>query len=476
MRLLLYTLLSLGFSLKAYTQIIWTTPVSVAASTYGNYYPRVMLDRSGDPLVSWGSDADEAQFSRWTGSSFATPITLTPSSMPIFSYNWAGPEIASYGDTVYVVVKEIPETDSTKHVYLVRSFDGGQNFSAPIRVDHVADSLTSLAAVTTDNSGHPIVTFMKFSPGMHHPRYVVARSHDHGSSFMPNVNASDFAGDEVCDCCPPAIINEGSRTIMMFRNNLSNKRTMFAAISSDNGHTFPGGMEIDNTNWTVPVCPSSGPDGVVLGDTLYAVYRSSAGGSSKVYLSKSLLTGSNLVSNNTISTNFTGITSQDYPRIAKDGNVAVLSWKQTGGGSTRAIVSFTHDIRSGFTDIDTVGDPGVNSVDVAIHDGEVHLVWADNVSGTVKYVKGYYFPSNVPASGRSQHTRIYPNPAHDHFTADISNVTKCTLVDITGKQTALSIEPGAETKVSLEQVPAGSYIVLIEDASGKLHSSRLVKQ
>jgi hypothetical protein len=477
MKAVLYTLLCAVVSIHALAQgIIWTTPVSIGASSYGNYYPRIMLDRSGDPLVTWGSSSNEAQFSRWTGSSFSTPTTLTASSLPIFSYTWAGPEIASYGDTVYVVVKEIPETDSTKHVYLFRSFDGGQNFSAPIRVDYVADSLTSLAAVTTDNSGHPIVTFMKYMPGMHHPVYVVTRSHDHGTSFMPNVAASSFAGSEVCDCCPPAIINEGSRTIMMFRNNLSNKRTMFAALSNDNGHTFNGGLEIDDTKWTVSICPSSGPDGVVLGDTLYAVYRSSAGGSSKVYLSKSLFTGPVLAANKTVTGNFTGISSQDYPRIARHGNAALVSWRQTGSGSSRAIVSFTHDIRSGFTDIDTVGEPGVNSVDVAISDGEVHLVWADNVSGTVKYVKGYYFPANVPNIDRAQHTRVYPNPAFDHFTTDIPNIAKCILVDISGKQTALNIQPGSTARISLEDVPTGTYVILLEDSSGKLHSSRLVKQ
>jgi hypothetical protein len=102
---------------------------------------------------------------------------------------------------------------------------------------------------------------------------------------------------------------------------------MWAGISNDGGATFPTTLEIDTTNWMLMSCPSSGPDGFVLGDTLYSVFMSAASGTSLVHFGRASLSG--MAARHTrITGMFTGLTSQNYPRMANAGSAACAVWVQ----------------------------------------------------------------------------------------------------------------------------------------------------
>src|SRR5262245_53432048 len=86
--------------------ITWTAGMNISANTYGNFHPRMALDAAGNPLVIWGRMANESvYFSRWNGSAFTTPVALNPPWLTVATATWMGPDIASKGDTVYVVAK-----------------------------------------------------------------------------------------------------------------------------------------------------------------------------------------------------------------------------------------------------------------------------------------------------------------------------------------------------------------------------------
>src|SRR5689334_9658293 len=168
-----------------YSQITWMGAGSnLNVSSTGNDHPRVVMNASGNPLVLWGH-TNRAMFSRWNGTSFTTPVMLNPMSMTIAEDFWMGPDIASHGDTVYVVFKQTPEADTASHIYIVRSFDGGVNFSTPFRVDWVDDVITRFPAITADDSGNPVVTYMKFDINFMDAQWVVVKSTDYGSTFSP---------------------------------------------------------------------------------------------------------------------------------------------------------------------------------------------------------------------------------------------------------------------------------------------------
>jgi hypothetical protein len=468
-----FTLIVSLFTATSFGQsITWSAPVSIAPSTYGNYHPRIVLDRSGDPMVLWGTGM-KAAFAKWNGSSFSTPVYITSATM-VFGASWAGPDIANHGDTVYVVVKRTPETDSTMHSYLLRSYDGGQSFQAPVRLDYIGDSLSRFPTVTTDAVGNPIVGFMKFNSSFGDARYVVTRSMDYGASFMADRKASAFNGANVCDCCPGAILSSGNKVVMLYRNNASNIRTMWAGISTDNGNSF-NGLQVDNTNWMVMACPSSGPDGVIIGDSLYTVFRSSAAGT-RIYTSKASITNPQLMYSSAYAPGFPSSGSQDYPRIANAGDAGAMVWKEVINGKSKACMAFTSSVPGGFpSDYDTVANANVNNVDVAMRPGEVHVVWENTSTGTVMYRKGTYnVPNAIAALPGRTHIDVYPNPAKEYITIPVSDVVSCSIADITGRKYELrTVQANGQCIISVAHLAPGSYTLTFSDKEGKQYSSKV---
>ncbi len=199
--------LAILFTIDLQGQVTWEPTIDVAASHFDNNHPRMTTDGAGHPVIIWGKGSD-IQFTKWNGTGFSQPIKLNPGGISVASAEWMGPDIASHGDTIYVVYKQIPENLTTSHIWCMRSFDSGLTFDQPVRVDFTGDSLNRFPTVTTDPLGNPIVAFMKFNPSFGDARWVVTRSEDFGSSFLPDIKASGWSGpsSHVCDCCPATIV------------------------------------------------------------------------------------------------------------------------------------------------------------------------------------------------------------------------------------------------------------------------------
>ncbi|MCD6010876.1 MAG: hypothetical protein K0Q79_738 [Flavipsychrobacter sp.] len=481
MRKIFTTLLLIASGYSGFSQVTWGTPVTVYTGSGANLRPRVAVNRNGDPYVLWGMNNTRAYFSKWNGTSFTTPV-IASGTLVTAAQDWMGPEMAAFGDTVYVAVKATPEL--TTPAYLVHSYDGGATFATPVRVDYIGSDISRFPTVTPNATGDPIVAFMKFDSGsmaMNTGRYVVARSSDGGMTFSSDVLASSPSND-VCDCCPASIISSGSKVIMLYRDNASNIREMWAGISTDGGITFPTRMAVDSTNWMLSSCPSSGPDGFVIGDSLYTVFMSSASGKALVYLSRSSLSMGNM-SHVRITGNFTGLNSQNFPRIANSNNTSAVVWVQnTTPAAVNVAYSFTADIASGFsgyTNIPGATSSGIRNADVAMSPGAIHVVWQDNTGNKVMYVKGTYSTVGITNVAKEV-IDVYPNPAGDNFTVSLKNVGKigyCYLSDVTGRQIDITPVVGNERATfSVKGIAKGNYYFVLVDETGKQYSSKLILQ
>lgn len=374
--------------------VVWDSPQQVAGSNYGNLHPRIRTDRAGNPVILWGKTSSQSvYFSRMSSGNFTAPVTLNPVSQPAFTASWAGPDITSFGDTIYAVYKHTPE--DTNHIYLTHSYDAGFTFSTPVRVDFIADSISRFPTVSTDQSGNPLVAFMKFDPGFINSRYVVSKSTDYGLSFSQDVLASGFSGGTVCDCCPASLINRNNKTLMLYRDNLNNVRTIWAGLSTDGGSNFLSGFEADPTGWVINACPATGPDGVLIGDSLFTVFMSAATGNSLVYLSSLDLSNPVFVSVIPLTGNFSGLSNQNYPRISQEGSSVGIVWPQSINGQGQLAFKFTQDIHTITTNtFDTIALGNIENADIHIYKDEIHVVWQDNASGTVWYRKGSITSTN----------------------------------------------------------------------------------
>ena len=481
MKQLFTSLLLLAAACQSMAQTItWGSPVTVSSGATSNLHPRIALNRSGNPLVLWGQSDTRANFSRWSGSSFTTPVALNP-SFTVFAQSWAGPDLASFGDTVYATMKKNPETSDTNHCFLVHSYDGGATFSAPVRVDNIDTSLSRFPVVTTTSTGGPLVAFMKFNTMFNDAKYVVSRSADYGNTFSADALASGTAGD-VCDCCPAAIVTSGSKAAVLFRNNLSNIRDIWSGVSTDGGATFPANAAVDSTNWMITSCPSTGPDAFTIADSLYTVFASSGSGTYRVYLNRSSLSGT-VSATKLITGAVTGLSSQNYPRIANAGSAATAVWKQVSGGVNMICMAFTGNISNGFSGFDTLAmGSGMMNADVAMTPGAIHIVYEDDNTGKLMYVKGTYtIPStSVVAAVSKERIDIYPNPASDNFSVNVARIgviASSFLTDATGKR--INIKYTIKNDIAtfpLTGIAKGNYYFVLNEENGAMHYSKIVVQ
>lgn len=484
MRKFLSSITLIVFASTVYAQngITWNSmDMDIANNSYDNMHPRIVMDGSGNPLVVWGRMSDEAVFlAKWNGTTFSTPVKLNPSWLTVATASWMGPDIAAKGDTVYVVVKRTPETSDTNHIYILSSFNGGASFAQPTRVDFIADSISRFPTVDIDAMGNPLVAFMKFNSTFLDSRWVVTKSANYGVTFSLDVKASGHSGPtaEVCDCCPGALISNGSNTTMLYRDNLSNMRDIWSGVSTDNSVSFPTGFAVDNNNWMISSCPSSGPDGVIVGDTLYSVFMSSGSGNYRTYLSKFSVANNSLVSVSNLTGSISGLGQQNYPRIASDGSAMAIVWKQSVSGAAQLPILFTNDISSGLSaDYDTVDLANITNADVAIKDGKIFVVWQDDAAGTVKFRSGTYTPlgTNVDETEKPAF-KIFPNPATDvlNIVAVNGESYTVTLFNALGQQ-AYTQNASANSQLLISQLPQGIYSLRINQG-GHSFTQTIIKQ
>ncbi len=375
-------------SSSSFSQIYWEPVIEVAASTYNNKNPTIVLNGNNNPVVSWGNGTS-FMVSVWDGAAFTAPANANGSITGVLAGNNYGPEITSYGDTIYGIFKETPVT--TGNIYVVRSTDGGLTFDPPVQVDNIGTDLSEFVHVTTDDLGNPIAAFNRFDSNWGNPRWVLAKSADFGSTFTPDVVASGWSGggNVACECCPAALAVDGQTTLLAYRDNLSNIRDTWVGISNDGGTTFTSGMDVDQTGWMIMSCPTTGPSIEIVGDTLYTTFMSTATGTSLVYYSKASISSATGAAGDAITGYFSGLANQNYPKMSIDNGKGVIVWQQSGSGNVQTVISLTEDITTGFTsDYDTVVPQYSANPDVVMSGDEIHVVWRDYSDGTVKYRKG----------------------------------------------------------------------------------------
>lgn len=478
-KLLLFILLSIAGNAFAQNGITWNMGINLATSSSGNEHPRIAVDGNNNPMVIW-HHTSSAMFSRWNGTSFTAPVMLNPAWMTIAGASWMGPDIATHGDTVYVVFKQSPEASDTCHIYCVSSFDGGVSFNAPVVVDHISDSISRFPTVTTDAAGNPLVGFMKFNSSFAEARWVVAKSNDFGNTFSLDVKASGWSSGvaTVCDCCPGSIACADNKVAMLYRDNNNNVRDTWVGFSNDTATSFSYGLNVDQQNWNLFACPSTGPDGIIIGDTLYAAFMNGASGMSTVYYSKSSISTGITTAGVPITGSISGLSQQNYPRIAASGNAIAMVWQQVVNGMDECALRFTNNSVNGFNaGYVTVDMSNVTNADVALSNGNIFVVWQDNNSATIKYRSGTYTPVTTSLNAlESTSFTVYPNPVSSVLNITSSGNQKyfVTIYNSLG-ETIYGGEQTSNLQLETANFPVGIYFLQLL-SNNKIISYKFIKQ
>ena len=400
------------------SNLFWSQPMVV--STQQNVFrPRIDLVNGNIPVIVWGHSSDRGiYFSKEIFGNFTGPQLINP-AREAFLADWTGPEIAASGDTIYVVFSSYP--GSASESYLIRSFNGGNSFSDTIRVDSLSlGEMSRFPSVAIRPGGNPVINYMIYAPTGE--EYATVQSFDGGTSFLPKKIASAIAPGSVCDCCPAQPVVDGDRQVLLFRNNDNNKRNIWAALSTDEGSTFSLSKDIDQTDWIINACPSTGPDGFIHNDTIWTVWASAADGKRKVYFSSSSMNDLTMTSRKTIFDMSASGSQQNFPRIAGHGDTIGVVWQHLTAG--KSIILFSYSV-SGFAGIgatiDTVSTVALGQInpDIAFANGVFHITFTDFYNGHIIYRKAGFLPVGITETKQEQVISIFPNPASDKITVSL---------------------------------------------------------
>lgn len=459
----------------------WSVPISVAGNAYGNVYPRIALTSGNRPQVVWQNGAtDKIHAAHWDANGFSTPITLNPAGVFPYIASWTGAEVAAVQDTVFVVFSTDPDANGAQ-VYTVRSLDGGVTFEDTVRVDQIGNDIPRFPSVEVGTGGNPIVNFMHFNAAMEDPEYSVARSANGGTSYLPTITPTASITGWVCDCCPAKVVASGNKHVLLFRNDISNIREIWGCYSTDGSASYTASGEIDQTNWNVSSCPSSGPSGVIAGDSIFSTWMSNG----KVYISSASLTTHQVGAHRQLFPLGAGV--QNYPVMAGKGDTLAVVWQGSTGGPTDVFFTYSVTGMSGLgvnVDTLTLATGGTQSrPDIEFSDGEFHIIYSDNLGSDVKYLRGAIDPASLGTAHLNGGLQLEIFTAQTdgkttlQIKSEVQTGASVQLINTAGQQVSLGkhqIPSGISTIAVPESIQKGIYFVVIETDSGARYKQKVV--
>jgi len=460
-----------------------TDPILVAENL-GFNHPQIELDQYDDPLVIWTSGNNNLYLSKFDGiGDFTTPIQLNPVGLDIQSYNWSGPDLFVENENVFVIFRSLGY--DTGHIYLVKSVDNGNTFGDTIRVDNLASGFGQYPdiAVYQDTIW---VTFMDHENGGIDPQYVVTRSVDGGSSFESIVPTGVILGDEACDCCQPEIIVNDEHVLVFFRNNDNNIRDVKGIISYDRGVTFSDWISVDDHQWNINACPSTGPDARFFkGDTSITVYKTEVGSEPRLYLNMYDLNADQSVGQVQISDANSLNSSINYPQVAVRNNTIGVVWEAYAENGLDVFINASSTGVNGLSPSNAFNLTQVNGSqlrpDLAMSSNAFHVVYTDYIDQTIKYQSLNYLADIQDVEDDNFEINIYPNPVKDIINIELeSDIEHCELLitKVNGQvlyQNELEeYNEASSFKIDIRNWDSGVYFIQVKTSNGQSIVRRII--
>ena len=460
-------------ALTGQVNLKWSKEIVVNENeTLGYARPKVSLVGDGTPLVMWSRRSNKEVFVAVSnGAGFNTPLQVSPKDFNTYAQDWVGPHMVSNGQTVYVAYESSVHDDG--YVYVVVSTDGGASFGDTVRVSDESKSRFPTLGLAPD--GTLYVAFMVFEEGDIDPHYAVSVSSDGGKTFSKEVKATGTAPGESCDCCPANIVATNNRVTLFFRNNDNNLRDIWASVSLDKGKTFTKSKKIDNSGWVVNSCPSSGPVGLSMGDSLVTVWMEATSGTPRVVLGTADYGNLGIGINQDITSRVPNTTSQNFPIIAGQWNNYGVVWEEIEAG--KRFIKFVAGENGPSSLLDqtaiTVNEDTnglAKNPHIIYSNGVFHITWADNRTKKVYYRSAAIEDFTSLKDDVENEIQVYPNPSSGIIKIDhILNLNKIVLKNSLGQIiNSFSVTNLTEFTIDLSNETKGIYYLSLVSSSKHL--------
>lgn len=463
-QLIFFFFLLIGLTSSAQS-IVWLDSMEVADGQFGYVRPRISLSKEGNPQILMArGGSGKLYFSQWDGQGFTAPIQLTDSLDETYIANWTGPDMESHGDTIVAVFKLMPY--DTGKVYAVRSTDGGLTFSSKLRVDSHNGGMVWMPSMNMDGSGNPVITYMAHDANYANPHYVIVRSLDGGASYENEEFVTGGVPGEACDCCPSEIATDGNQKILLYRNNESNIRDIYAVVSDAQGSAFSSHVNVDNNAWPIQSCPSTGPHGIIDDTTLYTAFVTGASGAYRIVLSRtSLSSNATYIDDFSVPAPVNQNGTQNFPRIAIENGILVMAWTEAENSNFEVFTSWAPlsnlgELMNHKQLVNSISNGVQTNPDVRLSNGYIHLVYQDNYQARTIYKRGLIgyvgldeVDSKLPV--------WYPNPGIADEPTVIPMAYQETAFQVINQLGQVVYQHDLE-KSTIPTLVAGTYIIKLE--------------
>jgi len=166
-----------------------------------------------------------------------------------------------------------------------------------------------------------------------------------------------------------------------------------------------------------------------------------------------------------------GAGSQNYPRIAGQGDTLFVAWQEAETSNNEIMFAWTttgsiSELLSSKQMVNTTTTSAQTNPDIAYKDGFIHLVYQDASAGDVIYRRGILGTLSVEDEMLSS-VQISPNPSvNSKFFLNASDYSSIELIDIQGNIVPVNIiHHSSQTEIDLG-TNYGTFILKVSNEKG----------
>lgn len=189
------------------------------------------------------------------------------------------------GETIVVVFTAATAGDeSSVRPMIMRSDDGGRNFSPPQPLGHATAARPTFTGCATSADGRLLYSWLDHRLGVQVP--ALAATLPESTHFLAETVLEESVGPRgVCPCCPTACAGDDAGSLFLaFRNQVNGFRDIHVARREAASSRFTRVMAVVPPTWQFDGCPHDGPALDVHDDVVTVAWMDAHTGTPAVYV------------------------------------------------------------------------------------------------------------------------------------------------------------------------------------------------
>jgi hypothetical protein len=229
----------------------------------GSICPNETPANNGGVLLSWlepSNDSLALRFAMRRGQSWSAPQTVVVRKN-FDKYPEAPPWVIMLPDNSLIAIwaEQLPLGKGKwpgNYLFSTASADGGKNWSEPVVIhSDRTDGEHSFGSLAPQDDSHAAIVWLDSRDYEAKHTYRLMSAVISSSGTVSNEITVD---DDVCTCCPTALIHTPQGLLAAYRNHTSDEIRDIYTVREVSGK-WQNGQSLHNDNWHINACPVNGP-------------------------------------------------------------------------------------------------------------------------------------------------------------------------------------------------------------------------